>query len=75
MAKPRSRYYMCINNDGYPSSLEPRKVYVAIPDKAAAVKGFLRIIDESGEDYLYPLSRFVAIEVPRQAKAAFADVA
>jgi hypothetical protein len=66
---------MCINNDGYPSSLEPRKVYVAIPDKAAAVKGFLRIIDESGEDYLYPLSRFVAIEVPRQAKAAFADVA
>ena len=75
MAKRRKHYFLCINNDGYRASLEPRKVYIALPDKIAAGKGYLRIIDESGEDYLYPTSRFVAIEVPRQAKGVFAEVA
>lgn len=75
MAKKQHHYFLCINNDGYPAALEPRKVYVSLPDKMAEAKGYLRVIDESGEDYLYPASRFVAIELPREAKSVFADVA
>jgi hypothetical protein len=78
MAKKRSlkrQYFLCIDNSGYVASLEPRKIYVTLPDKAADAKGLLRVIDESGEDYLYPAARFVAIEVPQQAREAFAGVA
>ena len=75
MAKQRKHFFLCINNDGYRASLESRKVYVALKDKVAEAKGYLRIVDDTGEDYLYPTSRFVEIEVPRQAKGAFADVA
>jgi hypothetical protein len=77
MAKKRmtNRFFVCIDNTGYPTSLEARKIYASIPDKAAAARGYLRVIDESGEDYLYPASRFVAIAVPSAARAAFAGVA
>ena len=76
MPKKSSRQYvLCINNDGYTASLERRKIYVAIHDKKAEERGFIRVIDESGEDYLFPAGRFVAIEVPRDAQPAFADVA
>jgi hypothetical protein len=61
------RFLLCVTADGYPASLEVRKVYRAIPDPAAEVKGFVRIVDESGEDYLYPQRFFVAIEVPATA--------
>ena len=69
------RYFLCIDNTGYPASLEARKIYAAIRDKSAESHGYLRVIDESGEDYLYPASRFVAITVPSAARAAFAGVA
>ena len=76
MAKKQTRrYYLCIKNEGYAASLEQRKIYRALPDKAALTKGFLRIIDESGEDYLFPANRFVAIEVPQAARKVFAGVA
>ena len=48
----------CVRNDGYPASLEVNKVYESLPDDAAEEHGLLRIVDESGEDYLYPRSYF-----------------
>ena len=59
-----SQFVVCINNEGYPASLELHKIYRVVPDKAAAADGDLRVIDESGEDYLYPVSYFATIKVP-----------
>ncbi len=53
-----SRYLLCVRNDGYAASIEPRKVYQALPDPAAA-RNFVRVVNESGEDYLYPEDFFV----------------
>lgn len=69
--KTTTRFLLCLKNDGYPASLEVRKVYQVIPDDSAAARHFVRIIDESGEDYLYPESYFVAIELPKAAATAF----
>jgi hypothetical protein len=66
------KYLLCVKNDDYPASLEVRKVYRMIPDEAAAARQFVRVVDESGDDYLYPESYFVAIELPRTAASAFA---
>lgn len=52
---------VCLKNDGYEASLERRKIYVILPDKTAAKHGLLRVIDESGEDYLYPRKYFAAL--------------
>jgi hypothetical protein len=73
MAKRKTlpAFLLCVKNDNYPASLEVRKVYQALPDEAAAARRFVRIIDESGEDYLYPDSYFVAIELPQAAASAF----
>src|SRR5919198_5723547 len=65
------RFLLCVKNDDYPASLEVRKVYQAIPDAAAAARHFVRVVDESGEDYLYPDSYFVPIEVPQSARDVF----
>ena len=59
------KFVVCINIEHYPASLELHKIYRMLPDADAAVDGDLRIIDESGEDYLYPESYFVSIEVPQ----------
>ena len=65
--KPVSlQFAICVDNSEYPASLELHKLYRVLPDKDAAEDGDLRIIDESGEDYLYPTEYFVVIEVPRQ---------
>ncbi len=66
------RFLICVRNDGYAASLELRKVYEAIPDQAAEARHHVRVIDESGEDYLYPEDFFVPIELPREAVRAFA---
>ena len=63
--QPASRFAVCINNPGYPASLELHKVYRVIPDAGAAKDGDLRVIDESGEDYLYPAAWFAVVKVPR----------
>lgn len=55
---------MCINNEGYPASLELHKIYRVLPDEDSATDGDVRVIDESGEDYLYPASYFAPISVP-----------
>jgi len=57
-------FVVCINNEGYPASLELHKIYRVVPDKDAADDEDLRVIDESGEDYLYPASYFPPIKVP-----------
>ena len=59
-----SQFVVCIKNTGYPASLELHKIYRVIPDKDAAEDGDIRVIDESGEDYLYPASYFAGIKVP-----------
>ena len=72
MAKQSSskRFLLCISNDTYPASLEVRKIYQELPDARAAAEGFVRVIDESGEDYLYPTTHFVAVELPSAAVTA-----
>ena len=62
---------VCIGNEGYRASLEKRKIYIALRDPEADRHGLLRIIDESGEDYLYPASYFVPIEIPQRAVSVF----
>jgi hypothetical protein len=57
-------FVVCINNEGYPASLELHKIYRVVPDEDAAADDDLRVIDESGEDYLYPASYFASIKVP-----------
>jgi len=57
-----------VKNDGYAVSLERRKLYVAFADAQAAKHGQLRIVDESGEDYLYPQELFVAVELPQSLR-------
>lgn len=64
-----SRFVVCIANAGYPASLEVRKLYKALPDPRAEQHGLLRVIDESGEDYLYPSHMFLAVELPRPLPA------
>jgi hypothetical protein len=69
MAKAR-RLFICLDNAGYDASLERLKIYVALPDAKAERMGFLRVADESGEDYLYPSQRFVAAELPDPTRRA-----
>ena len=65
-------YLLCLKNRGHPSALEIRKIYETLPDPEAEGRGLVRVIDESGEDYLYPANFFVAIDVPEQALRALA---
>jgi len=61
---------VCVSNEGYDASLERRKIYVAVSDRQADQLGMVRVIDESGEDYLYPKAFFAEIRVsPYLAKA------
>ena len=56
------QFGMCLNNNGYAASLEAEKLYRLIPDDEAITQGYLRVIDESGEEYAYAASRFYLIE-------------
>jgi len=69
MAKARP-LVICVDNSGYEVSLERRKIYVSIPDAAASRKGLVRVIDESGDDYLYPQERFVSATLPASVRRA-----
>ena len=70
--EPIRRFLLCLSNEGYPASLEVRKVYQALPDATAESRGFVRVIDESGEDYLYPSECFVAFDLPQAGARVFA---
>ena len=66
-----TQFVVCIKNDEYPASLEVRKIYQVLPDERTAQHQYLRVIDESGEDYLYPMEYFVAITLPHIAEEVF----
>lgn len=70
MAARRTRFALCIENRGA-EDLDLRKVYRVLPDKTATGSGYVRVIDESGEDYLYPADYFVFVELPDKAKRAW----
>jgi hypothetical protein len=70
---PRSQanqLVVCVDNRGYRASLEKRKIYVALRDAAAEKHGLVRVVDESGQDYLYPKAFFRAIALPQSVKKA-----
>ncbi|MFO0568944.1 MAG: hypothetical protein U0263_25020 [Polyangiaceae bacterium] len=70
MARQRTKHVVCVENEGYAASLERRKIYTAIADQDAERIGLVRVVDESGEDYLYPEGFFADIKVtPKLAKA------
>ena len=64
------RFVLCLRNSGYEVSLERRKIYQVLPDRAAAAHKQVRVIDESGEDYLFPASYFVPINLPQALRRA-----
>jgi hypothetical protein len=71
MAKQQSKQFVvCINNEGYPASLEKRKIYLALRDATADKRGLIRVVDESGDDYLYPKTFFRSIALPQAIKKA-----
>jgi hypothetical protein len=72
---PSKQFVVCIRNEGYPASLERRKIYVALRDADAEREGLLRVVDESGEGYLYPNSYFRSIALPASLKKAVLDAA
>jgi hypothetical protein len=69
------QFVVCINNAEYPASLELHKIYRVLPDEDAALEGDVRVIDESGEDYLYPEDWFVPIELPREVERSLVQTA
>jgi hypothetical protein len=70
MRSTRKRFVVCLRNKGYEVSLERRKIYQVLPDANAEEHKQLRVIDESGEDYLYPKSFFAPIELPQSLRRA-----
>lgn len=68
-------FAVCTENSGYEVSLELRKIYEVLPDSSAAAHGHVRVIDESGEDYLYPESFFTSIDLPQKAIQQMFDAA
>lgn len=72
--KETPRFALCINNQGYEDDLKVRMVYRVLPDESAALSDYLRIVDETGEDYLYPAPLFVSIEIPQEAEATLLNI-
>ncbi len=70
--RTHSRFLLCVKNDGYPTSLLARRLYEHLPDTEAEAHGLVRILDESGEDYLYPRTLFVQLNLPTQVLRAMA---
>ncbi len=72
MSKPSGSYLLCVDNRAYPASLELRKVYRRMHDAKGDTLELVRVVDESGEDYLFPARCFVPVEVPPKARRVFA---
>ena len=69
----RRKFVVCLSNDGYAASLEVRKIYTTLSDATALKLGLFRVVDESGEDYLYPCDQFGEIELPPRIAKAIAS--
>lgn len=72
MKANQSSFVVCVNNTDYPASLEKRKIYQVLPDEQAEQHSMVRVVDESGEDYLYPSVYFLAVELPQPVQQALA---
>jgi hypothetical protein len=70
MKTTKAEFVICVKNSDYPASLELRKLYQVLPDREAAERRLLRVIDESGEDYLYPENYFIAVRLREPARRA-----
>jgi hypothetical protein len=70
--RTKPQFVVCVKNEGYPASLERRKIYQVLTDSQAATHHLIRVIDESGEDYLYPIDYFVPITLPQPILKALA---
>ena len=70
-----SKFVICVDNSDYPAALERRKIYEALPDSGAAKTGLIRVVDESGEDYLYPASCFIDANLSKETQAALISAA
>ncbi len=68
------QFAICIRHEGYEASLELRKIYQAIPDIAAERHHLLRVVDESGEDYLYPEDFFLSVDLPKSVEKILLSV-
>ncbi len=66
----KARFVICVQNKDYEASLQVRRIYRALPDEGASSHQYLRVIDESGEDYLYPKSYFAAVKFPKAVQKA-----
>ncbi len=75
MTAPATKLVICLDNTGYEASLERRKLYAVLPDPAAKKHGLLRVVDESGEDYLYPESYFLQVSLPPATRQAVLSAA
>jgi hypothetical protein len=64
MENQTNHFVVCLDNSDYPASLEIGKLYRVIPDKEAAAEGYLRVVDESGDDYAFPANRFHPVPPP-----------
>jgi hypothetical protein len=67
-SKANGKLLVCVENKGYPVALEKRKIYVSLSDPIASKLGQVRVIDESGSDYLYPKSVFLPVTLPQSAR-------
>lgn len=74
MSDNERQFAVCIWNEGYEESLEPRKIYEVLEDSKAAQHGMLRVIDEEGEDYLYPKEWFLPIQLPESIEQAVLEL-
>jgi len=70
-----SKFVICIDNSDYPVSLEKRKIYEVLPDSGAEKINHIRVVDESGEDYLYPASYFIDANLSKETRDAVAKAA
>lgn len=70
MRRSEPRFVVCVKNKDYAASLELRKLYQVVADEVAAELHQIRVIDESGEDYLYPEEYFVPVQLPQSAEKA-----
>jgi hypothetical protein len=76
LAAPANGHFaICVRNDDYPASLELRKLYPVLKDEFADKHGMVRVIDESGEDYLFPEDYFVSVELPLAVKKKLQKIA
>lgn len=73
--KEELKFVVCLDNKNYPASLERHKIYQTIPDVEIEADGELRVIDESGEDYIYPADWFIHVEVPAAVETSFLKAA